>query len=88
MFENLQKNGDVLTSGDHSESVNKLFIHWSDYGDDYFDLVICYKETERMFGPVAWVAIPGYKIDNTLKKLKDITSITDVKKEKIKNWEV
>ena len=83
MFENIKRNEKVLIIGEHSETVDNLFIHLSDYGDSYYDLVICYKETEELFGGIAWCAIPSSKIENLTKELMEITNIQDVRREKI-----
>lgn len=84
MFKSIEKDGEVLTIGEYSETVDKLFIHLSDYGDDYFDLTICYKETEEMFGSVSWCVIPSSKIDGRIKELVELTNIQDVRRETIK----
>lgn len=83
MFENIKKNGEMITLGNETAATKDLFIHWSDYGDGFYDLVICYKDTELMFGDCAWCAIPKKNISNRAKELKKITGIDDIKKEKV-----
>lgn len=83
MFEDIKKNGEMLTIGDNSETIDNLFIHCSDYGDNYYDLTICYKVTEELFGGIGWCAIPSGRIESTLDELMNKTKIKDVRKEKI-----
>ena len=85
MFEDIKKDGEILTIGSASETIDNLFIHLSDYGDDYCDLTICYKATEELFGGIGWCALPSSKIKNIINELINKTTIIDVRKELIKS---
>lgn len=87
MFKNIIKQDDYIIMGKESAKFEDLFIHLSDYGDSFYDLVICFKSNGNMFGDSSWCGIPENKLDRYSKGLKDATGITLLKKEYIKDWD-
>lgn len=83
MMKDIKLNGVMVTLGSETAAQNDLFIHCSDYGDNYLDLTICYKKDERMFGDTALCGIPRNKIEKYILDLKKATGITDIRKVKI-----
>ncbi len=79
---------DILMSGEfvmlNGEMADRddLCINWVDFGDGYYDVHICYKKTNKLFGSIAWCGIPGLnKTKRRVSNIQEITGINDVRKE-------
>lgn len=81
MLEDLNVSGEfVLLNGEMAEKGN-LYIEFVDYGDNVFDVQICKKDKNDLFGGMAWTAINGIKRTLSLiEEISKITGITDVRK--------
>lgn len=65
----------VLLNGEMCDREH-LYIEWVDYGDNMYDVHICYKNTGELFGNVAWCGIKG--MPATLAKIHEIKKISGI----------
>lgn len=84
LFPVLTVNNETITLNNVSEKNENLFIHVSDYGDEYFDISLCYKDNKKnALAYTGWDIIHISELDEKIKLLSEITNITIVEKEKI-----